>query len=46
VSTKPGRFDLGNVNFTHPHHRFKGALGRRAIRISDRGSEGALIELR
>src|SRR5215212_10710644 len=28
-----GRFDFGDVDLAHRHHRFERALGRRAIRI-------------
>src|SRR5262252_8745108 len=37
----PGRFDRGDVDLSHVHHRLESALGRRAIRIGDCVSEGA-----
>src|SRR5688572_7800910 len=45
ASTAPGRFDRSDVNLSHLHHRFESALGRRAVRIGDRGSEGAWRDL-
>jgi hypothetical protein len=41
----PGRFDRSDVDLSHLHHRLESALGRRAIRIGDRGSEGAWRDL-
>src|SRR5512134_1991619 len=44
-SAAPGRFDRSDVDLSHLHHRFEGALGRRAIGIGERGNQGAWRDL-
>ena len=45
ASAAPGRFNRGDVDLLHLHHRFEGALGCRAVRVGDGGHQGARCDL-